>query len=81
MNILRNYHICKILLWCLKANLNSEEIDIIIWRFGYKKTLEEVSKKCLNRKVTRERIRQIQEVALSKLKVFVKINNIIIEDI
>jgi DNA-directed RNA polymerase sigma subunit (sigma70/sigma32) len=62
---------CKIFYWCLAAQLDTRQTEIIMWRYGSKKNLKQVGN-MMRPKVTNEAIRQHEAKALIKLKRYIK---------
>lgn len=61
----------KIFLWCVSAGVKGKDIDIIIWRYVYRKTLKETGE-LIRPKVSRERIRQREYKALELIRKYIK---------
>jgi len=67
---------CKIFYWCLAAQLDTRQIEIIMWRYGCKKTLKQIGN-MVHPKVTREAIRQDEAKALKRLRKYIKTSDFI----
>lgn len=61
----RNPHACKIFWWCLRANLSSQQTQIIISRYMSHDNLDTIGKRY---GLTKQRISQIEIAALKKLR-------------